>query len=257
MNRIYMELPEGTKAKNVKVEELQKTTRQIVHPYEIDFAETFWWSAYTVGQRVADHFTKANRVFLTGDACHTHSPKAGQGLNTSLQDGYNIGWKLASFLKGQSSFDIVSTYVTERQKVAKDLVEWDKTWVAGIASKSKAQGGVLDENNNVDFSEIWAKARLFTAGLTILYVDSPLIRAKGSTQSLAKNLAVGQRFPSAKVVRFCDAFEMQFVKALRSDGRWRIVVFAGDIRDSGSSARLRKVLQMITEYKTWANLAAW
>ena len=246
MNRFYMELPEGTVAKEVKLEDLQETTRRIFRPYQIDFAETVWWSAYKVGQRVADHFTQSNRVFLTGDACHTHSPKAGQGMNVSLQDGYNIGWKLASFLKGQTVIDVLSTYITERQRVAENLIEWDKNWVKSIASKGKDQGGVLDANNKVDFSEIWVKARVFTAGLSIKYDDSPITRAKGSLQSRAKNLKVGMRFPSSRVIRFCDAREMQFLKAFPSDGRWRIVIFAGDVREVAASRRLSQVNNVLT-----------
>ena len=251
MNRFYMELPEGTVAKEVKLEDLQETTRQIFYPYQIEFAETVWWSTYKVGQRVAERFTQSNRVFLAGDACHTHSPKAGQGMNVSLQDGYNIGWKLASFLKGQTEIDILRTYTTERQKVAENLIEWDKNWVKSIASKGKDQGGVLDANNNIDFSEIWVKARPFTAGLTIKYDDSILTRANGSLQSRAKNLKVGMRFPSSPVIRFCDAFELQFLKAFPSDGRWRIVIFAGDIRQVAASRRLSQVFNIST---SWAPL---
>lgn len=241
MNRFYMELPHGTVAKQVKLEDLQATTRRIFHPYQVDFAETIWWSAYAIGQRVADHFSKANRVFLTGDACHTHSPKAGQGMNVSLQDGYNIGWKLASILKGQTGQDILNTYTIERQRVAENLIEWDKTWVKGMASMGKDEGGVLDVNNKIDFSEVWVKSEAFTAGLTITYDESAITWAKRSTQSLAKNTIVGMRFPSAKVIRFCDALEMQLVRALPSDGRWRTVVFAGDIRQDEPSRKLSQV----------------
>jgi len=91
MVRFYIELPEGTVAQDVTLEQLQAATRRIFQPYQVEFADTYWWSAYSIGQRLADHFSKSNRVFLTGDACHTHSPKAGQGMNVSLQDGYNIG----------------------------------------------------------------------------------------------------------------------------------------------------------------------
>lgn len=257
MNRFYMELPEGTVAKEVELEDLQETTRKIFQPYQIDFAETVWWSAYKVGQRVADRFTQSNRVFLTGDACHTHSPKAGQGMNVSLQDGYNIGWKLASFLQGQIEIDVLNTYTTERQKVAQDTIEWDKNWVKSIASKGKDQDGVLDANNNIDFSEIWVKARAFTAGLTIKYGDSPLTRAKGSLQSRAKNLTVGMRFPSSRVIRFCDALEMQSLKAFPSDGRFRIVIFAGDVRQIAASRRLSQVIDLPTCWASSANLSAW
>ena len=77
--RFYIELPEGTSAKEVKLEDLKKSARDIFHPYKMEIAETAWWSAYAIGQRLANHFSESDRVFLTGDACHTHSPKAGQG----------------------------------------------------------------------------------------------------------------------------------------------------------------------------------
>lgn len=246
MNRFYIELPQGTVAKKVKLEDLQAATRQIFRPYQVDFAETFWWSAYSIGQRLADHFSKANRVFLTGDACHTHSPKAGQGMNVSLQDGYNIGWKLASVLKGQTGLELLKTYIIERQRIAEILINWDKVWAKQMASMGKDAGGVLDADGNIDFSEIFIKAEAFTAGLTVTYDDSSITQAKGSSQQLATNLIVGMRFPSVQVVRFCDAFPMQLVRALPSDGRWRLVIFAGDIRQDAASRKLNQVIYSST-----------
>ena len=98
----------------VKLEDLQNAARRILSQYKVDFAETVWWSAYSIGQRHSNCFHEQHRVFLAGDACHTHSPKAGQGMNVSLQDGYNIGWKLASVLKGLAPPSILETYVLER-----------------------------------------------------------------------------------------------------------------------------------------------
>ncbi|MCJ1285678.1 hypothetical protein MMC26_005019 [Xylographa opegraphella] len=241
LNRFYIELPPGTVAAKVKLEHIQAATRQIFHPYQMEFVETIWWSAYSIAQCLADHFSKADRVFLTGDACHTHSPKAGQGMNVSLQDGYNIGWKLATILKGQARPELLRTYITERQRVAEILINWDKVWTKQMASVGKEAGGVLDADGNIDFSEIFVKAEAFTAGLTVTYDDSSITRAKGSSQELATNLTVGMRFPSVQVVRFCDAFTMQLVKALPSDGRWRIVVFAGDIRQAAAARKLNEL----------------
>ena len=241
MNRFYIELPQGTVAAKVKLENLQAATREVFRPYEVEFAETYWWSAYSIGQRLADHFSKSNRVFLTGDACHTHSPKAGQGMNVSMQDGYNIGWKLASLLKKQTGPELLKTYVSERQRTAENLINFDKVWTKQMASMDKDAGGVLDADGNIDFSEIFVKAEAFTACLTVTYDESPITRVKRSNQSLATNLPVGMRFPSVQVVRFCDALAMQFVTALPSDGRWRIVVFAGDIREAAAGQRLNEV----------------
>lgn len=236
MVRFYIELPQGTVAKKVQLHDMHSVAKRIFHPYQMEIAETFWWSAYAIGQRQADFFSKDNRVFLTGDACHTHSPKAGQGMNTSLQDGYNIGWKLAQVLKGQSSPDLLETYVHERQKVAADLINFDRAFVRAFSSKAAKADGSTET-----FKEHFIKAGQYTAGLTAKYRDSQITNAKDSTQTLATNLAVGMRFPSAQVVRFCDAKAMQLVKALPSDGRWRVIIFAGDSSEPANASRLEEL----------------
>jgi phenol 2-monooxygenase len=63
-----------------------------------------------IGQRVCDTFSKhQEHVFIAGDACHTHSPKAGQGMNVSMMDTWNLGWKLAMVLRGQAKPEILKT----------------------------------------------------------------------------------------------------------------------------------------------------
>ncbi|OBT65740.1 hypothetical protein VE03_03344 [Pseudogymnoascus sp. 23342-1-I1] len=240
--RFYTELPSGTVAKDVTVEHLHSAARRILHPYDFDVAATFWWSAYSIGQRLADHFSKDNRVFLTGDSCHTHSPKAGQGMNVSLQDGYNIGWKLAAVLKGQASPNLLKTYNIEREKVAADLISFDRTFAKAFSSQDGGKpNGVAD-----DFSKIFVEAGRYTAGLAFKYDESSITRLQWSNQRLATTLEVGMRFPSAQVVRLCDKKAMQLATALPSDGRWRIVIFAGDIRLDYASSRLRKLSDFLS-----------
>ncbi|GKT88861.1 phenol 2-monooxygenase [Colletotrichum tofieldiae] len=72
--RFYMEMPVATPGE-VTPEKVKERLDGIFKPYQVEIAETSWFSAYSIGQRLADHFTKDNRVFLTGDACHTHSPR--------------------------------------------------------------------------------------------------------------------------------------------------------------------------------------
>jgi phenol 2-monooxygenase len=224
-------------AKNVKLEDLQEQARRIFKPYTMDITETAWWSAYAIGQRRADFFTKDYRVFLTGDACHTHSPKAGQGMNVSLQDGYNIGWKLGAVLIGQTGPELLETYILEREKVATDLIEFDRYFMQLFSSKYREENGITEQY----FSEQFTKALRYTAGLTSRYGDSLITSSNSSTPGVAKHLTVGMRFPSTQVVRFCDARPMQLVRALPADGRWRVVYFAGDIRMPNAASRLRKV----------------
>ncbi|KAK7707446.1 hypothetical protein SLS57_009316 [Botryosphaeria dothidea] len=128
LTRFYVELPPGVQANIVRLEELQRAVSLIIQPYDISFVDTIWWSAYAIGQRLADKFAYRNRVFLTGDACHTHSPKAGQGMNVSLQDGHNIGWKLGAVLRGHAQPKLLETYVSERYKVAAELIAFDEAW---------------------------------------------------------------------------------------------------------------------------------
>ena len=78
-------------------------------PYTLDIHpnDVSWWTAYVIGQRTADEFAKFDRVFIAGDACHTHSPKAGQGMNVSMMDTYNLTWKICSVVKGQDRKSVV------------------------------------------------------------------------------------------------------------------------------------------------------
>lgn len=234
--RLYIELPAGTVVKDVTLESLQAQARKIFSPFKMEIAETAWWSAYAIGQRRADFFTKSHRAFLTGDACHTHSPKAGQGMNVSLQDGYNIGWKLGAVLNKQSPASLLETYVSERQTTATELIEFDRYFTRLFSSKYREENGISSEQ----FAEAFVKAGRYTAGQAVKYAQSAIISIDADSTKLAEAVEVGMRFPTAQVVRFSDAKAMQLVKALPSVCRWYVVVFAGDIEDAAAAARLEK-----------------
>jgi phenol 2-monooxygenase len=158
-------------------------------------------------------------------------------MNVSLQDGYNIGWKLAAVLKGRASPKLLETYSLEREKVASDLIDFDRQFTKLFSSKSTTVNGHTPEY----FAEQFIKAGRYTAGFTAKYDDSIITSAARTKPELATGLITGMRFPSTQVVRFCDAKAMQLVRALPADGRWRIVVFAGDISNQASLERLDKV----------------
>ncbi|KAE8363478.1 FAD binding domain-containing protein [Aspergillus caelatus] len=230
LTRFYIELPAGTKAKEVKLEDLQQSAKAILSQYRIEFAETVWWSAYAIGQRHADFFHRDYRVFLAGDACHTHSPKAGQGMNVSLQDGYNIGWKLATVLKGLAPPSLLETYVLERQKVAIDLINFDRYF-----SKLFSSGG---QTSPAEFQEGFIKSGKYTAGLTAKYDSSAITFHTEGSEQLSTNIVTGMRLPSSQVVRYCDSKPMQLMTALKSDGRWRVMAFVGDISRPENKSKL-------------------
>jgi 2-polyprenyl-6-methoxyphenol hydroxylase-like FAD-dependent oxidoreductase len=83
---------------------------------DLKVTEVLWASVFNMNARLADRY-RQGRVFLVGDAAHIHPPTGGQGLNTSVQDAYNLGWKLASVLRGAPE-DLLDTYEEERREIA-------------------------------------------------------------------------------------------------------------------------------------------
>lgn len=251
MVRFYIELPAGTVASDVTAADIHARARLIFRPYTMDIVETHWWSAYGVGQRLAERFHEQHRVFLTGDACHTHSPKAGQGMNVSLQDGYNIGWKLGAYLKGRATEELVRTYVSERQQTAAELIEFDRNW----SKIFKSQGDGESAEAATFVRDQFVKAGKYTAGQAYKYGKSIIVRpsdegdghedfANGENTS---QLVVGTRFPSAQVVRYSDARVLQLLSVMKSDTRWRVVVFDGDIQQKEVQDRLKTVARVLRE----------
>ena len=87
----------------------------------VKFYDTEWYSSYKLHHKKVTHFNKGN-IFFAGDAAHVHSPAGGQGMNTGLQDVYNLAWKLALVKKGKARPSLLDTYHEERDPVAADLL---------------------------------------------------------------------------------------------------------------------------------------
>lgn len=87
----------------------------------IKVEQTNWFTTYRLHHRMADNF-RQGRCFLIGDAAHIHSPVGGQGMNTGLQDAYNLAWKMAGVVNNQLNETVLNSYAAERMPVAKDLL---------------------------------------------------------------------------------------------------------------------------------------
>jgi phenol 2-monooxygenase len=215
-----------------------------------------------VGQRLCTTFSKYNRVFLAGDAIHTHSPKAGQGMNVSIQDTYNLGWKLASVIKGKAKPMILRTYQDERLLIAMRLIAFDKRMVEGICQKDSdpsIKGGLPIKNSLQGTLE---EENTSASGLTAHYKSSCLVtrtweskncRSTGpllpySRAELAGNLAVGARFRNAQVLFQCDSRPCNLQQVLQSTGEWHLLVFSGDISEPTQIERVQRLgRQLIQE----------
>ena len=242
--RIYVEvdkLGEGERvaARNMHVDDIIAAANRVLHPYRLDVKEVAWWSVYEIGQRLCDHFDdgapgREPHVFIAGDACHTHSPKAGQGMNVSMQDAFNLGWKLAAVLRGRAAPALLRSYSAERQAIAKELIDFDRAWAAMLSAPSKGSGGGADP---ADVRDYFVRHGHYTAGTATRYAPS-LLTGTDRDQSLARGFEIGKRFHSAPVVRCADARPMHLGHVVEADGRWRLFIFAPDADPAMSVARI-------------------
>ncbi|MBV9216462.1 MAG: FAD-dependent monooxygenase [Acidobacteria bacterium] len=102
----------------------EEIEQQIKKDAELELAVTDvnWFSTYKVHTRHVDRFS-VGRCFLAGDSAHIHSPAGAQGMNTGIQDGYNLAWKLAWVLRGDASGELLNTYNEERLPNAEQLTK--------------------------------------------------------------------------------------------------------------------------------------
>ena len=174
------------------------------------------------------------RVFIVGDACHTHSPKAGQGMNVAMGDAFNLGWKLAAVLRGRCSAQVLHSYSAERQAVAKELIEFDRAFAGMFAARPRtAEDGGGDAP--AEFQEYFVKQARFTAGTAFRCGPSVIVGAP-TYQHLATGFVIGMRFHSAPVIRLADAAPVHLGHTVQADGRWRLFAFAGAEAPGGPGA---------------------
>lgn len=240
MVRLYVDLgdldPNDPQARSrFTSQQIVATAQRILHPYTLDVKETVWWSVYEVGQRVAARFDdgvdetvaqRDPRIFIAGDACHTHSAKAGQGMNVSMQDTFNLGWKLISVLQGRSPASLLHTYSGERQAIAQELIDFDTRWSKTMSTAPKdpnnPQAGGMDP---AEVQQQFVQGGRFTAGFGTQYTPS-LLTGQPTHQHLATGFPVGERFYSAEVMRIADAQRVGLGHTALADGRWRLYAFA-------------------------------
>ena len=240
--RMYVDLGEVDSddhgaVRQTTIEQIIAKANDIMHPYTLEVRNVAWHSVYEVGHRLTDRFDdvtdasagRTPRVFIAGDACHTHSAKAGQGMNVSMQDGWNLAWKLGHVLEGRSPESLLATYSAERRVVAQDLIDFDRRWSTLMATRPD------DLADPAELEDFYVRTAEFPAGFMTQYAPS-LIVAEPGHQALASGFPIGKRFKSAEVTRVCDGNPVHLGHHARADGRWRLYVFADAARAGEASA---------------------
>ncbi|KAJ3852796.1 FAD binding domain-containing protein [Lentinula lateritia] len=176
--------------------------RKTLHPFTIDTPESYdWWTIYVIGQRVAERYAVHNRVFIAGDACHTHSPK----------------------------------YELERRRYAQDLIDFDKKFSKLFSGKPYSESN-LDGVSHLEFLKAFQTFGGFTSGLGVQYTDSMIIDSKHQAQ----NIFIGRRLPPRPLLRAADCRPIDLHDLLVSDARFKLLVFTGDTHDPAQMARVQE-----------------
>ena len=257
--RFYVELDavgdeELLEKEKVTPRELASVANRILRPYEVEVKDVGWWSVYEIGQRLCDRFddvpvgesaVRLPRVFIAGDACHTHSAKAGQGMNVAMADAWNLGWKLASVLRGTARPELLHTYSEERRATAERLIEFDREFSRLFSARATTSGDTAAAGPDpARFQEYFITQGRFTAGVATRYGAS-MITGEATFQQLAEGFPIGMRFHSAPVIRLADAKPLHLGHSARADGAWRMYVFADHRDPTLPSSRVRELCEFL------------
>jgi 2-polyprenyl-6-methoxyphenol hydroxylase-like FAD-dependent oxidoreductase len=165
--------------------------------FKLEIGEPFWTSAVWLHARMIETF-RHHRIFFAGDAAHVHSPAGGQGMNTGIQDAYNLAWKLSLVIQGKVNPLILDTYTAERQPVAKNILR-GTTYLTDIVS---LQNPILRMMRNVIMSillsfKIFQNKVLNTLGELNIHYDNNMLVQDYSAKKIG-GPAVGTRMLDVK-----------------------------------------------------------
>jgi phenol 2-monooxygenase (NADPH) len=231
---------------------------ETLHPFSFkakEGTEVEWWTVYQVGQRLASQVTVKDsklhpRVFLAGDACHTHSPKLGQGMNVSMMDSFDLGWKLAHTIFGlaDDGTKLLDTYEQDRGANAEYLVNFDKWWYKRSYGAGATPG--------LSRKEFRSQMIEFITGVGIEYQGGALLTDARVTEDSADAMLrysagawrEGRRMEDALVKTFVDGCDVHLHDQIGHDSRYSLVVWTGKdlLKPDGSSQIvLKKICEEI------------
>ncbi|KAF7376641.1 Phenol 2-monooxygenase [Mycena sanguinolenta] len=245
--RFYVQLQMTEGGKVVSIERDKATqdiviarAKKIFQPFDLEFGYVDWFSVYQIGQRIASQYTLDHRIFLGGDATHTHSPQAGQGMNISMLDMYSLTWKLNLVMKGLGKPEVLlPSYEHERRGVAEELLKFDGAYsrlFSGRGPDAKHLPGGVDAEK---FIQMFKQNAFFTSGCGAIYFANQLNALPGTRllsgpykyafNPRGVKLVAGQRLPTGRVTRVADGNHVRLLQEVKMNGAFRIHIFAGDL----------------------------
>ena len=249
MVRLYIQIasstdPDFNPRKTATEQEVMDHAKNILKPYYIDWDRVEWYSVYPIGQGMSERYTLDERVFIGGDACHTHSPKAGQGMNTAFLDAANLAWKIHHVESGFANRDVLSTYESERKLTAENLLNFDAKYAKLFSTRLPSAGEVgaaattesdKQPANENEFIKMFKASCEFTSGYGVAYLENsfnwghshPAQSSLFLSANQGTKLHTGRILTPSTVTRVVDANVVHLEQEIPLNGSYRIYVFAG------------------------------
>lgn len=248
---IAANLPSGRELdRSPTLDEIQElvTTRGLA---SLRVRDPRWLTHFRIHYRLAPHYRQA-RVFLAGDAAHVHSLLAGQGMNTGMQDAFNLGWKLALVIQGHVPESWLDSYEFERRKVGQEVVAMTRAATEGaelFAGLSKADRERLVAHMFVPEAEKLAAARMLQE-VDLDYRSSPLCLEP--TDAFVDGPHAGMQAPDASPI-VVDGKSTSFYESPAST-RHRLLLFNGSGLDTISQSLVNAARQAVEAHDDWLDV---
>lgn len=217
--------PDDTEAVRARLE--HKLGKALRRPARV--AAPTWVSAFTVQQRMIQKM-RVGRCFVAGDAAHVHSPASGQGMNTGIQDAYNLSWKLADVVRGHADEALLDSYGAERVPIGKVLLGSTRKAAALVTLRNLAAPLVLPVGLGLLNAVKPLKRKIEHkivggfCGLALHYEDGPLTMTSGSGRQQGGIMPGHRVETSRRVAR--DSPGWAALRGELVDSRWHLLAFA-------------------------------
>ncbi len=234
--RLMFELPDASIDEDMPPPVIEDV-RRLMKEREIEYrsvTDPNWLAYFKLHHRMVDRYRKGH-VLLSGDAAHIHSPLGGQGMNTGIQDAYNLAWKLALVLKGESPETLLDSYNAERYRVGKGVVGFTDMAMKMVGIHNPVLGALRNKIVGVisRLDAVQEKVLNTLSQVEINYRESPIVKerwyqpdAMEGFHGYSHDLAAGERVRDYTLTSLAGSGSTQLYDLLGNAGH-NLLLFTG------------------------------